>query len=101
MAFKIPSATVPERIPYSGNIILLGSASVGKSNLMNRFLTGKFIDTYLTYFKSDNKEHHSNEDNKEKTSKNFGKISIIGTNKSTCLSKLKNMDFFASPIDWK
>lgn len=37
-----------QNVDYSGNIILLGSASVGKSNLMNRFLTGKFIDTYLS-----------------------------------------------------
>ena len=32
---------------YNGNIILLGSSSVGKSNMMNQFLTGKFGEVYF------------------------------------------------------
>ena len=32
---------------YNGNIILLGSSSVGKSNMMNQFLRGKFEEAYL------------------------------------------------------
>ena len=32
---------------YNGNIILLGSCNVGKSNMMNQFLRGKFEDSYL------------------------------------------------------
>ena len=32
---------------YNGNIILLGSCNVGKSNMMNQFLRGKFEEAYL------------------------------------------------------
>ena len=32
---------------YNGNIILLGSSSVGKSNMMNQFLRGQFEEVYL------------------------------------------------------
>ena len=32
---------------YNGNIILLGSSSVGKSNMMNQFLRGKFGEVYF------------------------------------------------------
>lgn len=32
---------------YNGNIILLGSSNVGKSNMMNQFLRGKFEEAYF------------------------------------------------------
>ena len=32
---------------YNGNIILLGSSYVGKSNMMNQFLRGQFEEVYL------------------------------------------------------
>ena len=32
---------------YNGNIILLGSSNVGKSNMMNQFLRGQFEEVYL------------------------------------------------------
>ena len=32
---------------YNGNIILLGSSNVGKSNMMNQFLTGQFKEAYF------------------------------------------------------
>ena len=32
---------------YNGNIILLGSSNVGKSNMMNQFLRGKFEESYF------------------------------------------------------
>ena len=35
-------------LDYLGKIILLGSAAVGKSNMMNRFLKGIFEETYLS-----------------------------------------------------
>lgn len=37
-----------QKINYFGNIILLGSSNVGKSNMMNQFLKGQFEEAYVS-----------------------------------------------------